>query len=119
MVLQESLARGQSIVGLTAGEKVTMIATDQQLSAMAELAFTDPNFNFQAALGAILMSEPDNAVAVTAAATDAAEQDRIPRPIRTLGEPGPFRSSTNHQAHLSREDLSHERLRLLSNRVHV
>jgi inosine-uridine nucleoside N-ribohydrolase len=69
MVLQESPARGQSIVGLTAGEKVTMIASDQQLSAMAELAFTDPNFNFQAALGAILMSEPDNAVAVTAAST--------------------------------------------------
>lgn len=69
MVLQESLAHGQSIIGLTAGEKVTMIATDQQLSAMGELAFTDPNFNFQAALGAILMSEPDNAVAVTSAAT--------------------------------------------------
>ena len=69
MVLQESLARGQSIVGLTAGEKVTMIATDQELSAMAELAFTDPNFNFGAALGAILMREPDNAVAVTSAAT--------------------------------------------------
>jgi inosine-uridine nucleoside N-ribohydrolase len=69
MVLQESLARGQSIVGLTAGEKVTMIASDQQLSAMAELAFTDPSFNLPAALGAILMSEPDNAVAVTAAST--------------------------------------------------
>lgn len=69
MVLQESLARGQSIVGLTTGEKVTMIATDQELSAMAELAFTDPNFNFGAALGAILMREPDNAVAVTSAAT--------------------------------------------------
>ena len=70
MVLEESLARGQSIVGLTMGEKVTMIATDQQLSALAELAFTDPSFNFQAALGAILMSEPDNAVAVTSAATN-------------------------------------------------
>jgi inosine-uridine nucleoside N-ribohydrolase len=69
MVLQESLARGQSIVGLTAGEKVTMIATDQQLSTMAELAFSDPNFDLSAALGAILMSEPDNAVAVTAAST--------------------------------------------------
>ena len=70
MVLQESLARGQSIVGLTAGEKVTMIATDQELSAMAELAFSDPDFNFGAALGAILMREPDNAVAVTSAATN-------------------------------------------------
>jgi inosine-uridine nucleoside N-ribohydrolase len=69
LVLQESLARGQSIVGLTAGEKVTMITTDQQLSAMAELAFSDPNFDLPAALGAILMSEPDNAVAVTAAST--------------------------------------------------
>jgi inosine-uridine nucleoside N-ribohydrolase len=69
MVLQDSLARGQSIVGLTAGEKVTMIATDQELSDMAELAFTDPTFDFPAALGAILMSEPDNAIAVTGAST--------------------------------------------------
>lgn len=70
MVLQDSMARGESIIGLTAGEKVTMIATDQELSAMAELAFTDPNFDMGAALGGILMSEPDNAIAVTSAPAD-------------------------------------------------
>ena len=70
MVLEQSLARGQSIVGLTVGERATMIATDEQLSALAEQAFAyppDPNFDFQQELGAILMSEPDNAQAVTSA----------------------------------------------------
>jgi purine nucleosidase len=62
--LEPSGARGQSIMGLNPGEQATMIASDAELSALAERAFTDPNFNFQAELGAILMREPANAQVV-------------------------------------------------------
>jgi inosine-uridine nucleoside N-ribohydrolase len=67
MVLEQSLARGQSIVGLTAGERVAMIASDAELSALAERAFAfppDPTFNLQWELGAILMRAADNVQAV-------------------------------------------------------
>jgi inosine-uridine nucleoside N-ribohydrolase len=68
MVLEQSLARGQSIVGLTTSERLAMIANDAELSALAERAFAyppDPTFDLQQAFGAILMREPDNAQVVT------------------------------------------------------
>ena len=58
------------MVGLTSGERITMIASEQQLNTITEKAFANPpnpNFNFQQELGAILMSEPDNAQAVMSA----------------------------------------------------
>jgi purine nucleosidase len=70
VMAEQGLARGQTLVGLTAGERITMIASDHELSTLAERAFAnppDPNFNFQQELGAILMSTPDNAQAVMSA----------------------------------------------------
>ncbi len=70
MVVEPSLARGQSVIGLTAGERVAMIASDSELSALADRAFAvppDPNFNIQWELGGILMRSPENAQAVTSA----------------------------------------------------
>ncbi len=70
VVTEQSLARGESIVGLTANEKVTMIAGDDELSALAERAFAyppDPNFNLELEMAAILMRAPDNVQAVISA----------------------------------------------------
>ena len=68
LVLAEGPTRGQSVVGLSIAERVAMIATDAELSALAERAFyllaTVPNFDFrlylQSELGAILVRESDN-----------------------------------------------------------
>lgn len=60
----EGLARGQTVVGLTMSERITMIADDAELSALADQAFFDPNFDFEAAVGAILMREPDNTLVI-------------------------------------------------------
>ena len=59
------VARGQTIIGLTVNERITMIATDAELSAIAFQVFTDPTFDFGAALYNILVSRPDNAMVVT------------------------------------------------------
>jgi len=70
VVLEPGLARGESIVGLTANEKVTMIAGDDELSTLAERAFAyppDPNFNLELEMASILMRAPDNAQAVISA----------------------------------------------------
>jgi purine nucleosidase len=67
MVLESSLARGQSIVGLTPSERIAMTADDSELSALADRAFAfppDPTFNLQWELGAILVRAPQNAQAV-------------------------------------------------------
>lgn len=60
-VTDASDANGQTIIGLTLNERVTMIGDDAELSNLTLLAFTDPTFDLQAALGAILSREPDNA----------------------------------------------------------
>jgi inosine-uridine nucleoside N-ribohydrolase len=59
--LADSLTRGQTVIGLTLNERIPMIADDAELSSIAERVFSDPQFNFQAAIGAILAREPDNA----------------------------------------------------------
>ncbi|HTP09409.1 MAG TPA: nucleoside hydrolase [Anaerolineae bacterium] len=56
--------RGQTVVALSTQEKVSTIADDAELSALADQAMTDPNFDLYAALGAILMRQPDNAQVV-------------------------------------------------------
>jgi hypothetical protein len=38
-----------------------MIADDAELSALVDQVFSDPNFDINAALGAILARRPDNA----------------------------------------------------------
>lgn len=59
------LARGETVIGLTPSERLPMIASDSELSEVAVRAVSDPTFNLQAALGAILAREPDNARLVT------------------------------------------------------
>jgi inosine-uridine nucleoside N-ribohydrolase len=56
--------RGQTVVALSMQEKITTLADDAELSALADQAMTDPNFDLYAALGAILMRQPDNAQVV-------------------------------------------------------
>jgi purine nucleosidase len=56
--------RGQTVVALTMQEKIATIADDAELSALADQALMDPNFDLYAALGAILMRQPDNAQVV-------------------------------------------------------
>jgi inosine-uridine nucleoside N-ribohydrolase len=56
--------RGQTVVALSMQEKISTIATDAELSALVDQAMFDPNFDLYAALGAILMSQPDNAQVV-------------------------------------------------------
>jgi hypothetical protein len=45
-------------------EKISTIADDAELSALADQAMMDPTFDLYAALGAILMRQPDNAQVV-------------------------------------------------------
>ena len=56
--------RGQTVVALTMQEKLSTIADDAELSALADQALMDPNFDLYAALGAILYRQPDNAQVV-------------------------------------------------------
>jgi purine nucleosidase len=56
--------RGQTVVALTMQERLTTIADDAELSALADQAMSDPNFDLYAELGAILMRQPDNAQVV-------------------------------------------------------
>ena len=65
VVTQPSLARGQTIIGSTLNERISIIASNEELSRLATQASSDPTFNLQRALGAILAREPDNARLVT------------------------------------------------------
>jgi inosine-uridine nucleoside N-ribohydrolase len=56
--------RGQTVVALSMQEKISTIADDAELSALADQAMMDPTFDLYAALGAILMRQPDNAQVV-------------------------------------------------------
>ena len=58
------LTRGQTVIGTDAYGKVTMIADDQEMSALAERAFTDPSFDINMAMYEILTRRPDNAQVV-------------------------------------------------------
>ncbi|MGC1375497.1 MAG: nucleoside hydrolase [Anaerolineales bacterium] len=58
---QDGIARGQTIFGFSMGEHLSMLASDAELSAIAGQAYSNPNFDMNAALGAILYRQPDNA----------------------------------------------------------
>jgi inosine-uridine nucleoside N-ribohydrolase len=59
------LTRGETVIATTLNSKIEMIADDAELSALADQAFSgDPNFDINAALGAILARRPDNAKVV-------------------------------------------------------
>lgn len=59
---EPGLARGQTVIGLTWDERVSMIASDAELSQLAEQVST---FELGTALGEILARESDNARLVT------------------------------------------------------
>ncbi len=60
-------ARGQTYVALTMTDRVSLLANDAELSALADQAFATPNFDLQGALGSILMRQPDNAQVILSA----------------------------------------------------
>ena len=64
VVTEESLARGQTIVGLTMADRITMIAGQAELDYLVYQFYTDPTFDLFAAMFGILMREPDNASVV-------------------------------------------------------
>ncbi len=73
IVLAPGLSRGQSVLGLAANDKIAMVASDAELSALAERAFAyppDPAFDLQLELGAIFMRAADNAQVVISAPED-------------------------------------------------
>ena len=70
VITHDGLARGQTIIGYDLTERVTMIAPDEELGALARRALQDPTFDFAAHLQAILAREPANADVVTAVAAD-------------------------------------------------
>jgi inosine-uridine nucleoside N-ribohydrolase len=56
----DGITRGQTIIGLTLGERLSMLASDAELSAIADQVYSDPTFDLNAALGAILFRQFDN-----------------------------------------------------------
>jgi inosine-uridine nucleoside N-ribohydrolase len=57
----EELTRGQTVIALTLGQRLAMIAGDAQLSLLADQLFSVPGFDLNQALGLILAQRPDNA----------------------------------------------------------
>jgi inosine-uridine nucleoside N-ribohydrolase len=55
------LTRGQTVMALDLNARVTMITDDEEISELADRAFSDPNFDINAALFEILSRRPDNA----------------------------------------------------------
>lgn len=62
----DHLVRGQSVMGFTMGEKITMIESPAAFDPLIRRVMADPSFNFDAAIGSILAREPDNARVVMA-----------------------------------------------------
>lgn len=62
--LPDGPARGQTIFAFTFAEHISVLASDAELSAIADQVFSDPNFDLNAALGAILARKPDNALVI-------------------------------------------------------
>jgi purine nucleosidase len=54
-------ARGQTIFAFTFAEHIFVLSNDAELSYIADQVFSDPFFDFNAAIGAILFRRPDNA----------------------------------------------------------
>ncbi len=57
----DGVTRGQTVLGFSLGEHMSMLASDAELSAIAVQVYSDPYFDLNAALGAILYRQPDNA----------------------------------------------------------
>jgi inosine-uridine nucleoside N-ribohydrolase len=60
---EEGDTRGLTIIGDSLGSRMPMLATDEELSAISD-RLLEPGFDLNAAIGAILAREPDNATVV-------------------------------------------------------
>lgn len=60
----DDFTRGQTVIATTINDRVSLIADDAELSALADQAFTSPDFDLGAALFGIVVREPDNASVV-------------------------------------------------------
>lgn len=81
MVLDSVLARGQSVIALTLSERITVIADEDEMDALAERAFAnppDPSFDLAQELGAILMRAPDNAQVTLSVDSDLLRKTVLP-----------------------------------------
>lgn len=63
VVGDEGYARGQTIIADTVNARIAVIASDEELSALADQAFI-PGFDLNAAIFGILSRQPDNATVV-------------------------------------------------------
>lgn len=66
----DGVTRGQTIIGLTISDRLQMLASDAELSAIADAVFSDPNFDLNAALFGILSRQPDNAQVILTVKAD-------------------------------------------------
>lgn len=64
VVTDTGATRGQTIIAVTVPERISLIANDEEMSALADRVFSDPTFNQAEAIGAILQRRPDNAQVV-------------------------------------------------------
>ncbi len=60
----DGVARGQTIFGFSLGEHMSMLASDAELSAIAVQVYSNPNFDLNGAIGAVLARKADNAQVV-------------------------------------------------------
>jgi inosine-uridine nucleoside N-ribohydrolase len=65
VVTEQGGLRGQTIIATDPNMKVSMIADDDELSALVDRSFSEPGFNIFAAIGEILARRPDNARVLT------------------------------------------------------
>lgn len=63
VITDPTYTRGQTIIATTFSDKILLIGTSEELSSLADRAFT-PGFDLNAELAAIAAREPDNAQAV-------------------------------------------------------
>jgi inosine-uridine nucleoside N-ribohydrolase len=76
------LTRGLTVIGITSGEKIAIIGSDNELSGIVDRMYSDPSFNLQSAMADILGREPDNARVILSMRQTALDEaiDRFCRP---------------------------------------
>jgi inosine-uridine nucleoside N-ribohydrolase len=80
--IPDGIARGQTIIGLSLNDRIQMLATDAELSFIADQVFTDPNFDLNAAIFGILSRKADNAQVVLMVKSDKISENWLKALIR-------------------------------------
>lgn len=75
-------ARGQTIFAFSTSDHILLLSNDAEMSSIADQAYSDPNFDLNAALGAILFRRPDNAQVILSADSKKIELEWITGVIR-------------------------------------